>query len=79
MLVPSTAFSTMVSTPVFVIVASLGDTGDNGSYIMVDNVQYIGTKNVNSSGAHSHTITGGDTETRPINRAYQLYTIVDTY
>lgn len=31
-------------------------------------------------GNHSHSITGGgDNETRPINRAYQLYTIVDTY
>ena len=32
-----------------------------------------------TGGAHSHTISGGDTETRPVNRAYQLYTIVDTY
>ena len=33
-----------------------------------------------SDGSHSHSVTGGgDTETRPINRAYQLYTIIDTY
>lgn len=31
-----------------------------------------------SAGAHGHTING-DTETRPFNYAYQLYTIVDTY
>ena len=37
-----------------------------------------GSPSTNSAGDHSHTINGGgDTETNPINRAYQLYTIVD--
>jgi hypothetical protein len=50
-----------------------------------DTVLYNGdgqnnNENTSSAGSHSHTITGGgDVETRPINRAYQLYTIVDTY
>jgi len=35
---------------------------------------------INSAGAHSHTVNaGGDAETRPDNRAYQLYTLIDTY
>jgi len=32
-----------------------------------------------SSGNHSHSIVWWSVETRPDNRAYQLYTIVDTY
>ena len=36
--------------------------------------------NTKFAGNHTHDITGGgDIETNPINRAYQLYTIIDTY
>ncbi len=41
---------------------------------------FTGNASTSTSGNHSHTITGGgDVETNPVNRAYQLYTIVDTY
>ncbi len=43
-------------------------------------VNSSGVPSINAAGNHTHTITGGgDNETRPVNRAYQLYTIVDTY
>ena len=36
--------------------------------------------NTKFAGNHTHDITGGgDIETNPLNRAYQLYTIIDTY
>lgn len=39
-----------------------------------------GVPTIDANGNHSHSITsGGDAETRPHNRAFQLYTIVDTY
>ena len=38
------------------------------------------SESTGSGGNHNHVVNGGgDIETRPINRAYQLYTIVDTY
>ena len=61
-----------------------GDTGDPGDIILTDDTDSYG---INTSaiseftagkGEHSHKIKrGGDTETNPVNRAYQLYTIVD--
>jgi len=34
---------------------------------------------MNTTGAHGHSVESNDPETRPVNRAYQLYTIVDSY
>lgn len=52
------------------------DNSSNGEY----DVGSAGVPTINNNGNHAHTITnGGDNETRPANRAYQLYTIVDTY
>ncbi len=53
---------------------------DGGSSAADGGGRADGYPNTSSAGNHTHTISsGGDIETNPINRAYQLYTIVDTY
>ncbi len=72
--VPFNGWSSKIRT------AEGGDGSANGA-IRLQGSSY----NTDSKGNHTHTIpalsvtAGGDAETRPVNRAYQLYTIVDTY
>ncbi|MEE9361987.1 MAG: hypothetical protein V3U92_05255 [Cellulophaga sp.] len=53
---------------------------DGGSSAADGGGRIDGYPRTSGDGNHTHTISsGGDIETNPINRAYQLYTIVDTY
>ncbi|MCF6294139.1 MAG: hypothetical protein L3J25_00445 [Flavobacteriaceae bacterium] len=57
--------------------SSIGGGGSDG--VLYNNDGGARNESTSASGNHNHTIGGGDSETRPVNRAYQLYTIVDTY
>ncbi|MGV8815384.1 MAG: hypothetical protein ACOH2D_14875, partial [Gelidibacter sp.] len=57
-----------------------GSSATSGDTVLVNGDGRSNNQDTGYAGNHNHIITGGgDSETRPKNRAYQLYTIVDTY